>query len=62
MKGLQIVWRNPFPRNFERRCVPLQIAPDRRVYLVEELVGRGERRYWSKAAALEMVYGGRKAA
>lgn len=62
MKDLKIVWRNPFPRHLERRCVPLQIAPDRRVYLIEELVTRGERIYWSKAAALEMVYGGRKAA
>ena len=38
------------------------IAPDRRVYLVEELINQGDRRYWSKAAALEIVYGGRKAA
>lgn len=62
MKHLEIVWRNSSPRPFERRCVPLQIAPDRRVYLVEELISRGDRRYWSKTAALEMVYGGRKAA
>ena len=62
MNHLEIVWRNPLPRHFERRCFPLQIAPDRRVYLVEELVTRGDRHYWSKTAALEMVYGGRKAA
>ena len=62
MKHLQIVWRNPFPRRSERRCVPLQIAPERRVYLVEELVDRGDRHYWSKAAALEVVLGGRHAA
>jgi hypothetical protein len=62
MKPLEIIWRNALPRRFERRCVPLQIAPDRRVYLIEELVTRGDRNYWSKAAALEMVYGGRKAA
>jgi hypothetical protein len=62
MQGLKVVWRNPSPRRHERRCVPLQIAPDRRVCLVEELVSHGDRRYWSKAAALEMVYGGRKAA
>ena len=62
MKSLEIVWRNILPRRFERRCVPLQIAPDRRVYLVEELVARGACHYWSKTAALEMVYGGRKAA
>ena len=62
MNYIEIVWRNPQPRRFERRCVPLQIAPDRRIYLIEELVTRGDRCYWSKAAALEMLYGGRKAA
>lgn len=62
MQALKVIWRNPKIRRYERRCVPLQIAPDRRVYLVEELVAQGDRRYWSKAAALEMVYGGRKAA
>jgi hypothetical protein len=62
MKPLEIVWRNPLPRHFERRCTRLQIAFDRRVYLVEELINRGDRHYWSKTAALEMVYGGRKVA
>jgi hypothetical protein len=62
MKHLEIVWRNPLPRRFERRCVPLQIAFDRRVYLIEELINRGDRHYWSKTAALEMVYGGRRVA
>jgi hypothetical protein len=62
MTRLEIVWRNPISRHFHRRCVPLQIAPDRRVYLIEERVTRGDRYHWSKAAALEMVYGGRKAA
>jgi hypothetical protein len=62
MQDLKVIWRNPqAPRN-ERRCVPLQIAPDRRVYLVEEKVTRGDRLYWSKAGALEVVYGGRRAA
>jgi hypothetical protein len=59
---LQIVWRNPLPRRFERRCVALRIEPGRRVYLIEELICRGDRRYWSKAAALEIVCGGRRAA
>jgi hypothetical protein len=61
MQPLEIVWRNPLPLYRERRCVPLQIAPDRRVYLIEELVNRGDGNYWSKAAALEMVYGGKAA-
>jgi len=62
MRALKVVWRNSKAPRAERRCVPLQIAPDRRVYLVEELVAHGDRRYWSKTAALEMVYGGRRAA
>jgi hypothetical protein len=61
MKTLQIVWRNPLPCRFERRWVSLRIEPGRRVYVVEELIGRGDRRYWSKTAALEMVYGGKAA-
>jgi hypothetical protein len=61
MKHVEIVWRNPLPCRSERRCVPLQIASDRRIHLVEELVTRGEHHNWSKTATLEMVYGGRKA-
>jgi hypothetical protein len=29
--------------------------------VVEELIARGDRHYWSKTAALEMVYGGKAA-
>jgi hypothetical protein len=61
MKTLEIVWRNPRPRPFERRCVPLRIEPNRRIYVVEELIAHGDRHYWSKTAALEMVYGGKAA-
>jgi len=62
MQDLKVIWRNPNPQPYERRCVPLQIAPDRRVYVVEEKITRGDQLYWSKTAALEMVYGRRRAA
>jgi hypothetical protein len=62
MEGLIVIWRNPVAQHCERRCVPLQIAPDRRVYVVEEKVTRGDQLFWSKTAALEMIYGGRRAA
>lgn len=58
MQALRVVWINPSARRHDWRCVPLQIAPDRRVYLVEQLVTQGDRRYWTKSSALEMLYGG----
>jgi hypothetical protein len=59
MNQFEIVWRNALPRRLQRRCVPLQIESDRRLYLIEELIRRGDRLHWNQAAALEMVYGNR---
>lgn len=61
MLRLQIVWSNPKPQRRKRRWHKLTCEVDRRLYLVEELVTRGDQPCWAQAVALEIVRGGRAA-
>jgi hypothetical protein len=61
MSRLQIVWSNPKPQHRKRRWHTLACEVDRRLYLVEELITRGDRPCWAQAVALEIVRGGRAA-
>jgi len=61
MLRLQIVWSNPKPQRRRRCWRKLAREVDRRRYLAEELVTRGDQPCWAQAVALEIVRGGRAA-
>jgi hypothetical protein len=61
MSRLKIVWSNPNPQRRKRRWVKVAGELGRRLYLVEELVTRGDLPCWAQAVALEVVRGGRAA-
>jgi hypothetical protein len=63
MTRLEIVWRNPAPRQRrKRRWHELACNVGRRLYTVEELVTQGEHQRWARAAAFEVVFGKRAVA
>jgi len=61
MSRLHIIWSNPKPQRRKRRWHKLACEVDRHLYLVEELVTRGDQPCWAQAVALEIVRGGRAA-
>ena len=61
MSRLKIVWSNSKAERRKRRWHKLACDVGRRLYLVEELVTRGDQPCWARAVALEVVHGGRAA-
>jgi hypothetical protein len=59
MGTLQIVWRNRKRTRRKRRRQELARGAFRRLYVVEELVPQGNPVCWVRAAALEVICGGR---
>ncbi len=62
MHRLKVIWRNPKPTTRKRRWHALACDVGRRLYVVEELVSRGEQNQWAQALALEVITGRRAAA
>ncbi len=61
MSCLKIVWSNPKAQRRKRRWHKLACDVGRHLYLVEELVTRGDQPCWAQAVALEILRGGRAA-
>jgi len=61
MSSLKIVWSNTKPQRRKRRWHKLACDMGRLLYVVEELVTRGDQPCWAQAIALEVVRGGRAA-
>lgn len=61
MARLKIVWSNQKARQRKRRWHKLACDAGRRLYVVEELVTRGDQPCWARTIALEVVRGGRAA-
>ena len=55
-----IIWRNPNPKWHKQRWQTLERGVARSVYVVQELLVKGDKGHWSTACALEVVRGGRK--
>lgn len=62
MNRLVIVWRNPNPAPRKHRWHELACDVGRRLYVVEELVPRGDQKRWAQSLALEVISGRRAVA
>ena len=59
---LAIMWRNPDPKWHKQRWQTLERGLDRSLYVVQELVIKGEKGQWFTSHAFEVRRGGRKPA
>jgi hypothetical protein len=59
MTKLRIVWRNPNTNRRTQRWQTLERGLGRTLYIVQQLISKGEKGYWTTTASLEVLRGGR---
>ena len=58
--NLAIIWRNPDPKWHKRRWQTVERGVDRSLYVVQELMVKGDKGHWLPSCAFEVRRGGRK--